>query len=528
LKKDRILIVDDDPLNIALLEAMLESLGYESRTALDGEEALNQLHDDIDLVLLDINMPGITGFYVACKIRSNEAYKDLPIIMVTALSSIQDRLAAVEAGANDFICKPVEEIELRVRVGAQLRAKHAQDELRKNQSELERKFSSRTSALEAASVKLARLNSTDPLTGLANHQALVSAMEDQLEVCRKASQACGVLFIDIDHFKAINEAWGHSFGDQVLSEIAQIIQSAVGDQGTEGRWGGEEFLAILPGMTEVPSMELAEQIRTAVATHQFEKNIHLTCSVGVAIYPRDGWDRGSIAEAADMAMYVAKKLGRNQVRAAADVREQQLAIGVEEVHREEMALGGMVRALTTLVAARDAYTGGHTRHVEEVANAIAATLGLESEMILLVRLVAKLHDVGKVAIADSILQKPGKLTDDEMAIMKQHSAIGAEIVSHVPSLRLVAPGVRSHHERWDGSGYPDALIGDAIPVPSRIVAVADAYSAMTTDRPYRPAQTEKFAIEELLRCSGTQFDPAVVEALLQILATANIEERRAA
>jgi two-component system cell cycle response regulator len=216
-------------------------------------------------------------------------------------------------------------------------------------------------------------------------------------------------------------------------------------------------------------------------------------------------------------MYVAKRLGRNQVRTADEVAAGFLELQEGGVSREDVALEGLVSALTTLIAARDPYTALHANDVEYVAVQLAMAMNLSPDQINLVRLVGKLHDVGKVAIADAILLKPGPLNSEEWARMRQHPIIGAEVVKRVPTLRALAPSIRSHHERWDGTGYPDGLIGDSIPMAALIVAVADAYSAMTSDRPYRPAQSPEWAAEQLRAGSGTQFAPHVIAALDEAL-----------
>lgn len=314
---------------------MLESLGYETRTASGGEQALNLLQDGIDLVLLDINMPGITGYFVAVKIRSTELYRNVPIIMVTALSSLQDRLSAVEAGANDFICKPIDEHELRVRIAGQLKAKHELDELKKNQSELERKFTARNYDLEEARDKIAMLDATDPVTGLPNHKSILTIVEDRIESCRRSFAPCSALFIELAQMKSVNEAWGHACGDRVLAEVGQLIKSIVDGRGTTGRWRGEKFIVVLPGMNRVPTMNLGHLIKGALTGHKFEGQTHLSCSVGIATYPGDGTDSRSIIEAADVSMCLARELQLDQAQPAGEIPSQRPLIDPDKDPHEE-------------------------------------------------------------------------------------------------------------------------------------------------------------------------------------------------
>ena len=277
-------------------------------------------------------------------------------------------------------------------------------------------------------------------------------------------------------------------------------------------------MAILPETQRASALDAAERVRAAVAAHTFSVGggVHLTCSIGAAIYPCDALSRPDLACASDRAMYAAKHLGRNQVRSADDPVLNLLDRGAE-ASREEVALQGTVEALARLVEVRDSYTASHTDDVAEIATRIALHLGLSAAEARMVGLVGRLHDVGKVGVPDAILRKPSALTPEEWQVMKQHSAIGADVVGRVPALRGIASSIRGHHERWDGSGYPDGLQGEAIPLGARIIAVADAYSAMTTDRPYRKALDTTGARSELQRYAGAQFDPRIVEALEVVL-----------
>ncbi len=270
------------------------------------------------------------------------------------------------------------------------------------------------------------------------------------------------------------------------------------------------------------AMEAAERLRTAVTAHIFSigGGVRLTCSIGIAVYPFDSEERDGLIRTADQAMYAAKKLGRNQVRTAKDPAVIALAIEPGEAgSREEAALAGTVEALATLVEARDHYTGQHTRQVARLTLQLALALGLDASEAYMIGMAGRLHDVGKVAVPDAVLQKPGRLTEKEWEVIRKHPEVGADVLSRVPSLRTLAPVIRAHHERWDGQGYPDKLVGEAIPLGARIVAVADAYHAMTTNRPYQPARDAASALAELRHCAGTQFDPTVVQGLERILTT---------
>jgi diguanylate cyclase (GGDEF)-like protein len=368
--------------------------------------------------------------------------------------------------------------------------------------------------------RMLALATTDPVTELPNHRALLAQFDQELERAQQYERACSLLFLDLDHFKALNDGYGHTAGDAVLSEFGSLIRARLRRMDTVGRWGGEEFVAILPELQADEALTLAEEVRAAVAAHTFSVGggLHLTCSVGMASYPVQAQEREGLLSAADHAMYGAKRFGRNQVRAANDPAV--LALFSEnnsEEGREEAALVGMAEALVTLVEARDYSTGRHSQQVADLVLRLALTLGLPPAEAQMIALAGRLHDVGKVVIPDGVLQKVGRLTEEEWEMMRTHPVVGADVVSHIPALRPLAPVIRAHHERWDGQGYPNHLKGEAIPFGARILAVVDAYLAMTVDRPYQKGCAPSVALAELRRCAGSQFDPHVVEAATFLL-----------
>jgi|SRR6185295_7009989 len=339
----QILVVDDVDHNRMLLETMVEALGYGVETARDGLDALAKLPLDIDLILLDVMMPGIDGYEVARRVRADASYGHLPIIMVTALDSREDRVRAVQAGANDFIAKPVDKTELAVRIGSQLRLKEAQDELKRHQAELEHRVDQRTDALRRA------------LETVADAQA-------------KTYEA-------------------H------IDTIQRLVLAA-----------------------EYKDRETAE-------------------------------------------------------------------------HIQRMSLFGLV---------------------------LAQAVHLPPGEIEVLRHAIPMHDVGKIGIPDSILLKPGKLTAEEREIMSSHTLIGGRILAGSPSnlLQMGEVIALSHHEWWDGHGYPKGLQGEGIPLPGRICALADVFDALTSDRPYRAALTNEQALELMGQGRGTQFDPTLFDLFL--------------
>lgn len=372
-------------------------------------------------------------------------------------------------------------------------------------------------ALSDANARLERLATTDPLTALLNHRALVDELDREVARAQTTGRHFTVLFIDLDHFKALNDTFGHQAGDDTLVELAKVVRATLSPTSVAGRWGGEEFLAILPETSSDGGMRASEALRTAIAEHPFVSGEagRVTSSIGLAVYPDDSKSSNGLVAAADAAMYAAKRLGRNQVRSASDPAVGALErVDTRSDLHEDATLAGTVEAMAVLVSARDRYTGEHCQAVVSLATGMAVRLGMSEKEIRLVEMAARLQDIGKIAVPDSVLVKEGApLTDEEWKILRRHPEIGADVVGRVPALRPLSPIIRAHHERWDGRGYPDRLIGGEIPLGARIVAVADAYRALTADRPYQQRHSAEDSLQELRRCAATQFDAEVVEAL---------------
>jgi diguanylate cyclase (GGDEF)-like protein/PAS domain S-box-containing protein len=354
--------------------------------------------------------------------------------------------------------------------------------------------------------ELRRSARTDVLTGVHNRAHFTELAEASL-----AEGAHGFALLDADHFKQVNDTHGHAVGDAVLVELAARLGGALGPEDRLGRWGGEEFAVLLAGVrSDDELLECCERLREAVCTRPFaagDVEIEQTISVG-AVRGRGSLD--ALAEAADRRLYAAKRRGRNRVALLPD------APGTATAAREPEGIG-MARALAFAAGLRDEQPEAHASEVSLYATLIAERLGLEEAGVWRCRLGGWLHDVGKVAIPDSIIDKPGTLDGAEWDLMRTHPATGADIVARFAQLRDAAATVRHHHERFDGTGYPDGLAGAKIPLEARIVAAADAYSAMTSARPYSAALAPAEAAEELRAAAGTQLDPEIVAALIDVL-----------
>jgi diguanylate cyclase (GGDEF)-like protein len=364
--------------------------------------------------------------------------------------------------------------------------------------------------LEAARAEAQRLAQIDHLTGAANRRSLAARLGEL------GDGPVGVLTIDVDHFKQINDLYGHAAGDAVLVSLADRLRESVREEDDVVRMGGEEFLLLLPGvLDETALLDVAESVRADVAAKAVracDEEVSVTVSVGAAIALQRTRDVEALLVAADRALYAAKRSGRNCVRlASADPGTDPDADAQSDALR-------LAQAMATVAAAAEGMSDVHLLDVSLLAARVARRLGCSPSHVLRCRLAGLLHDVGKVRIPSAILMLAGPLDEHGWALMRQHPLDGEALVRAVPDLRPVAPIVRHHHERWDGTGYPDGLAAEAIPLEARIVAAADAWSAMTTDRPYRAAMTEASALGELERVAGTQLDPEVVGALRSVLA----------
>lgn len=356
---------------------------------------------------------------------------------------------------------------------------------------------------------------TDPLTDLLNHRALVSKLEDELAYAREHRTCCSIIFLDIDHFKNINDIYGHQMGDAVLHEFGILMRSLLGETVCIGRWGGEEFIAVLPKENQDQAFAVAEYIRRCVAQQQIQNDgLYISCSLGVATYPYDATERTDLILSADAAMYAAKRLGRNQTRAAHEIMMLAMEIVTEKLQTLEAdEIFSMVQALVTLQETRNPTAGQHARHVALLSVKLAQALGLSEADIHLIGLGGLLHDIGKVTLADALLFKSSQLTTDEQILVDEHPVIGAEILNTIPALYPVTILVRAHHEHIDGSGYPDGLQGDEIPLGARILAVANAYVHLTT----HDSHTSANHLDVLQKQAGTLLDPHIVEALARLL-----------
>ena len=347
---------------------------------------------------------------------------------------------------------------------------------------------------------------TDDLTGLLSHGYFHGRVDEEISRCSRFGDIFSVLFLDIDLFKSYNDAFGHLAGDDILREISRLIKGSIRSIDIPCRYGGDEFSIILPESPLDDAYNVAERMRARVETEMDSKGIAITCSIGVASWPTSGVTKEALLTAADSALYWSKQAGRNRVSlASAGVSALEFDLG-----REEQILNA-VHALAATVDAKDHRTYGHSKKAAEYAAQIANALGYSSDKIAMLKAGALLHDIGKIRVPDSILLKSGSLTDSEWIAIREHPKFGVAILKHIKSLGGCLPLIQHHHEHFDGRGYPAGLRGENIPLDARILAIADAYDAMTSPRPYRPnALHHQEALLEIVRCAGSYFDPEIV------------------
>jgi diguanylate cyclase (GGDEF)-like protein/putative nucleotidyltransferase with HDIG domain len=406
--------------------------------------------------------------------------------------------------------------------------------------EANRALTAAHASLEEAYATIQRQALTDGLTGLPNHRAVMDQLQKELERARRHGRPFSVLFFDADRFKKVNDTHGHAVGDAVLCEIGVRAGSVLRGGDTLGRFGGEEFVVLLPEADGSEARMVAERIRAAVAagpvaSAEVEGGIAATVSIGLATYPADGPSEEDLLSQADEAMYLAKRLGRNQVRTAEEARHmsadvEMMVLLQHEGQREAVEREGItperlretytlrtICSLMTLLDRRDAGLSSHAYAVSDLATAIAGALGLDPKDVSRIGMAALIHDIGKVAVPDVLLQKSTALSSQERVLLQEHAELGAQILEASPFLCDLMPMVRYHHERWDGYGYPDQLRGEDIPLAARIITVAEAYDTMLRDHPYQAGRGVEEALREVQRCAGTQFDPAVVQAFSGLL-----------
>jgi len=388
-----------------------------------------------------------------------------------------------------------------------------------------------------------KLSQTDVLTSLSNRRSFQRVFLKEFRRARRYGRPLALAMVDIDFFKAANDALGHATGDAALKLCADVIARNVRASDAVARLGGDEFAVLMPETTAEEAVNVTERVRSAMAERTVgrgELKMTMTLSAGVTDLSAAGAETPEAClDLADQALYAAKRAGRNRtVRAEATLGAYDFAAGDRDSSRVDHlcrqlsrldakfkrlfvdAIGGLISALE----ARDRHTANHSAKVRRYATLIAAEMGLSERAVEHISRAAMLHDIGKIGLPDAVLLKEGALTEAEWELVRRHPVMSVRIMESMEFLDQEIPAVRYHHERFDGSGYPEGLSGSAIPLPSRVLAVADAFDAMTSSRTFRGGMPVAQALDELRSGSGTQFDPAAVEAFLRVVDAEGIDD----
>jgi diguanylate cyclase (GGDEF)-like protein len=366
--------------------------------------------------------------------------------------------------------------------------------------------------------KTERLARVDSLTSLLNRRSLDDTLNGEIGRHSRYGGVFSLMIIDLDSLKTINDNYGHLAGDELLRQVGSIIQTTVRESDRAFRYGGDEFAVLLPQTTLDAAYKVAERIRQQTFARIEIGSIPVSVSLGLSTWPSDGVAPAELIAAADAALYRAKRSGRNRtVCASSDLNPvARESVNIKVTDEPETGALSTIFALAATVDSRDRYSHNHSKQVHNYAVALGEEMGMNPLEINRLGTCALLHDIGKIGINDELLNKKEPLTPEEWELIKTHSKMGAAIVGHSSQLTPCVQGILHQHERYDGSGYPDGLKGEEIPLESRILAIADSFSAMTSIRIYSVTLTKEAAIEEIKNGAGTQYDPKLVDIFLKI------------
>jgi len=504
-----ILIIDDDAADRQLTELALKNSPQTRRFAIQMAGSLAEgvefiKHQSFDLVLLDLGLPESRGLDTLENFRRE--YPHVPVVVLTGLQDEEAGVEAIRKGAIDYVTKPFKQDGLRTRISIALQMVELQN-------------------------KLLLLANTDELTGLTNRRHFFDILEREILRAKIKGDPVSVMIFDLDHFKSINDTYGHLGGDTILKQVAKILQQSIYPLDIAARYGGDEFIVLMPGTPSKKAVQAAERLRGIIDNHQWKlpnQQISITTSIGVANSDhRNSLNSHELIEDTDSALYAAKRSGRNCVVSYDQVNPDRIVLNPQERDFKELQnkvsslarqlhshARGTVSALARATDAviKDPYTVHHAENVRDYAIAIARQMKLSRQLTKRISTAAILMDLGKISIPSHILKKATSLTKEEEQIVRQHPVTGAQILAPIGFFEQESHIIKHQHENFDGSGYPDGLKAKEIPIGSRILAVADTFDAITSDRTYAPARSCAYAMNEIITHANRRFDPEVAEA----------------
>lgn len=509
-KTRRILVVDDNHDNLLLLQVQLQKMDLEAILTDNPFKAIEMaISEQPDLILLDVMMPDMNGFEVCQQLKADNRTTSIPIIFISSKTDTVDKITGLDLGAIDYVTKPFNMGELRARIGVVLRIIELQE---KNLS----------------------LANYDELTGLMNRRHFFELFKREILQAKMKSYVMALMLLDVDHFKSINDTYGHLAGDAILKQTGKILRENLYPLDVAARYGGEEFTVLMPETSLEKALQAAERLRGIMDRWQWEvsdNRLSITISIGlVALDPNHIIDCRDMIAKADAALYAAKHKGRNCVVCWNEIgaEEEMAEAQTQDYHELQAKISSLTRELRTQamgtvaalekamsLAIRDPYLEHHARHVQTYATTIANEMHLSAELTGRIGTAALLHDLGKMGMPSYIFSKTEPLTEEERHIIMQHPSASTQILAPLGIFYHELQIIRHHHERFDGSGYPDGLKGREIEIGARVVAVADVFDAITSDHLHRKGQSFQKALKEIRDGSGTQFDPEVVEVFMK-------------
>ncbi|NOY53553.1 MAG: response regulator [Deltaproteobacteria bacterium] len=491
-KNKKILIADDDRENLSVLERFLFHSGFKADLAENGAEAFERFRrNDYAMIFSDINMPGMTGIELLRKIRAED--DNTPVIMITGFPTITLAVDAIKQGADDFITKPVS----LVHIEHIIRRIEKEENLRLENRRLNRKLQNKQEIEELnrkLELKVEELSIMYSISEIAHHSDDMETLFDKLvemtKVITKAREI-SILLLDRDTNRLIPK--------RVHGMETNVPEIPIGE-GLVGRVAQDKRSLVVP----------ADLLETVAIPHA-SRGPFLSLPMMVK---NELFGVLNISKPRSGSAFTDKELHLLQSMITKCVLALENHALYESLYDN---LIDTLRSLVMAVEAKDLYTRDHSRRVTDLSILVARYMGRPRSEMETLRFAGFIHDIGKIGIQDTVLLKPGRLNDKEASIIKTHPVIGENIVKPLKFLKLEQAIVRHHHERFDGTGYPDGLSGTEIPVPARILSVADTYDAITSTRPYRTARGHNFAVAEIQRCRKSQFDPEVSEAFLECL-----------